>query len=597
MAGYAIIRAEGKYKKGGALRGKHSRNLGDLARSIKHIERTGSAVFNAATPYDSRHAVGNPDMLAGIYSCLPEKRKEDSVLAVEIILTTSPESLRFNDDKSAQLDPAKVKIFELAAQEFLKRWGDCAHFKAHYDEKTPHFQGFVVPCTGFIPGAPLNAKKELGPQVFEQYQTDWAVMLQKHGLDVKRGEPGSQASHESVHDYYARVNAKLPSLPPVPSPVPGPTSTEKIQEAMGVETDRLIAQKARSKAISERNQATHDQRKTFAAKAAELEAKNKLLLERSLKSEAKLVSLKTQSAQLRALPLTEVLRMFGCEQTHDDKQRWSTPAGDVWIDKSDGGRFNSFDDERLKGVGAIDLVMKINGSSFADAVSLLAEKYGIDATSHDAAKFLAVSAKSTVVKALQSVSEPSLLPVPAPGRLDAARAYLTQIRALPILLVNKMIEQGKIYADKFANVCFLTDTKNGVEIRGTAKPKNGNIFRGHRGLKTGFTVLGNLKKVAIVESAVEALSCHTLNGMTAVSVGGSNAKKAAEIAKAWIDKGATVFAAQNADAAGEKQAAALMQAVPGVHRLKPLLNDWNDDLRLSQEHKLTEEKSNSFKPS
>ena len=597
MSGYAIFRAEGKYKAGGALRGKHSRNMSDLAKAIDHIQRTGSPVLNAKTPYDSRHVAGNFDLLAGINSCLPAERKKDAVLAVEIVLTTSPESLRFNDDKTAALDPEKLKKFESAAQKFIKRWGGCAHLRAHYDEKTPHYQGFIVPNEGFIPGAPLNAKKMLGPAVMEDYQTEWAEMLQAEGLDVKRGEPGSQAEYEPLADYYARVNAPNPSLPPVPAPVPGPSAAEKIQEAMGVETDRLIAQKARSKAIFERNEATHDQRITYAAKAAEFEAKNKLLLQRSLKSEAKLVALKTQTAQLRALPLADVLRMFGCEQTHDDKQRWMTPAGDVWIDKNDGARFNSFDDEKLKGVGAIDLVMKINGSSFADSVSWLASRYGVEATTSDAAKFLAESAKSTVLKVAQTVLEPAMLPMPAPSRLEAARAYLVEIRRIPVLLVNRMIEQGKIYADRFANVCFLTDTKTGVEMRGTAKPKNGVFFRGHRGLKTGFTVLGNLKKVAIVESAIEALSCHTLNGMTAVSVGGSNAKKAAEIAKSWIAKGATVFAAQNADAAGEKQATALMQSAPGVHRLKPVLNDWNDDLRSSQEHKLTEEKSNSFKPS
>lgn len=578
MAGYAIFRVEGKFKSGGALRGKHSKNLGDLKRSVAHIQRNGSDVANAMKPYDSRHVVGNEDMMAGINSCLPEKKRTDAVLAVEMILTTSPESLRFNDDKNEKLDPKKVEMFENAAKKFIKRWGDCAHLRAHYDETTPHYQGYIVPCEGFIPGAPLNAKKMLGPEVLESYQTEWAKMLRAEGLDVKRGEPGSQAEHEPIADYYARVNKAAPLAPALQPKPPAPTTAERIKEASGVETDRLKAQKLHDTSRLEQYQFY---KKTYVeadAKSREAEAKAERMEVRAKKAESKLSKIKSETDQLRSLPLKTVMDMLGCEQHKTDRQRYKTSAGDVWIEK-EGLRFNSFDNPDVKGRGAIDLVMKIQGSSFDQAAAWLASDFGIERTAKDAAGLLAATALRSVQNAVGRVAEPKALPTPRLDRLQRVAAYLIETRGIPMALVKKLTDAGRIYADKFANAIFLTDTKKGCEIRGTGdKP-----FHGQFGIKEGFTVHGDSKKVAIVESAIEALSCNALNGMTAISVGGSNAKKAAEIARSWLLKGATVFAAQNSDAAGDKQARDLMFAVPAVHRLKPMKNDWNDELLSASE--------------
>ena len=574
MAGYAIFRVEGKFKSGGVLRGKHSRNMGDLKKSVAHVQRTGSDVANAMKPYDSRHVSGNKDMLAGINSCLPPKRRSDAVLAVEMILTTSPESLRFNDDKSEKLDPKKVEMFEKAATKFIKRWGDCAHLRAHYDETTPHYQGYIVPCEGFIPGAPLNAKKMLGPDVLESYQTEWTEMLRAEGLDVKRGEPGSQAEHEPIADYYARVNKPAPVPPALQPKPPAPTTAEKIKEASGIKTDRLKAQKLHDASRLEQYQFY---KKTYVeadAKSRESEAKAELMEVRAKKAESKLSKIKSETDQLRALPLKSVMDMMGCEQHKTERQRYKTLAGDVWLEK-DGLRFNSFDNPEIKGRGAIDLVMKINGSTFDQAASLLASNFGVEQTAKDAAGLFAENALRDVQKAVERVAEPKALPTPKPDRLQRVAAYLIEIRGIPLALVKKLTDAGRIYADKFANAVFLTDTQKGCEIRGT-----GDVpFHGQFGPKDGFTVHGDSKKVAIVESAIEALSLNAINGMTAVSVGGSNPKRSAEIARSWVEKGAVVFASQNNDLAGDKQAAALIAEVPGVHRLKPVQDDWNDELK------------------
>jgi DNA primase len=85
--------------------------------------------------------------------------------------------------------------------------------------------------------------------------------------------------------------------------------------------------------------------------------------------------------------------------------------------------------------------------------------------------------------------------------------------------------------------------------------------------------------VAIVESSIEALSLNALHGYTCVSLGGTSPKRAAEVAREWQAKGATVYAAQNADDAGDKQASKLAKDVREVERLRPPAGkDWNDVL-------------------
>lgn len=572
MAGYAILHLEKR------------KTMGDIKRLIAHIERTGSEVSNAKPPYDSRVFKGSGNMLADIEDRFPKtKIRSNAVLAVEFMLTVSPETLRVNDEKEGPLDPVKVKKFEAAMHKFLNdEFGGSATARIHFDETTPHGQGFFVPNDDWIAGNPLNAKKMSNPLRTTILHTKWQQALVNAGLDVKRGEPGSQATHQAISEYYGIINRESPT-PPELAPKPSePTTSEKIKEAAGIETDHSKAVKRRNASKLEKQQFFEKNYKDATVRAANAENETRQMRQRAERAEAKLLKAKNDTNELRSLPLSQVLETLGCERHKDDRLRWKTPAGDVWIEKN-GPRFNSFDDPDLKGRGAIDLVMKINGQKFDQAASWLAGQFGHEATAKDAAGLFVERAAKDVQKAIESVPEPTPLPTPEPTRLERVAAYLEQARAIPLGLVSKMIEQGRIYADKFANVCFKTDTGNGVEMRGTAKPKNGSVFHSHRGPKDGFTVEGDPKKVAIVESAIEALSLNAVNGMTAVSVGGSNLKKSAEIARAWIAKGAVVFAAQNDDQAGEKQANALIQAVPDVHRLKPLQNDWNDVLKAQKD--------------
>jgi hypothetical protein len=570
MPGYSILRLS------------KTKTIGDIKRLAAHHERTGSAVVNARQPYDSRVFAGSGDMVLDVTSRLPEKRRSDAVLALEFVLTTSPESQRQAGERAGTLDPKRVARFETAAREFLQaEFGGTATARLHHDETTPHVQGFVVPNEDWQSGAKLNAKKLFNPNTLAQLQTRWHEACVKAGLDVQRGDPGSEAEHEPIKEYYDRVNAPVPELPELAPEPPKPTRGDRAKAALGVETDHQRTAQART-ASEQARQAVLEATHAHAVQVSrEAEAQAKKSETRAVRAEAKLAALKRQSQELRSLPLVDVLARLGCQRHKSERERWHTPAGDLWVEKGGGARFNSFHDDRIKGHGAIDLVMAVNGGDFATATAYLAQQYGLDATTHDAAGLLASTAPAKVQRAVESVPEPSELPTPHPGRLERVKAYLTAARALPAVLVNALVEQGRLYADRWSNAVFLTDDCQGCEIRGTGTTP----FHGHRGRKTGFTVSGDPNKLVLVEGAIEALSCTAMTGMTSVSTGGANAARAAEIGREWIKRGATVHAGQNADEAGEKQASRLIELVPSAHRLVPQLGctDWNDALRITQQ--------------
>lgn len=541
----------------------------------QHHQRTGSTVANAKPPFDSRPAAGSVDLVSGVEASLPEKRRSDAVLAMDFVLTASPGMFL---NQRGQRDPDKCKRFEVAAQKFLnEQFGACVHARFHYDETSPHAQGFIVPNEGWVPGAKLNAKALFNPRTLSSYQTKWYETLVAAGFEVERGLEGSGAKHESISDYYARVNAPTPDVPPLPKRVKPPTAAEKALEAVGVPTDHSRAVEAREQALKSRRNAVAEVASVASAKAIEAEAKAKAMERRAVSAERNLHQLRESTAQLRAMPLDVVLEKLGATRDAKDPTKWHTQAGEVHIEKGEGLRFNSFTDPDIKGRGAIDLAMKVGGWNFDQAVKFLASEFGSERAAGDLAAREAAKAMERVQQAIKTAPEPSPLPYPEPEKLPRVKRYLVEVRKIPARIVDALIERGRIFADKFANACFRTDDEAGVEKRGTAA---GTKWRGHYGPKNGFTVKGDPYRVAIVESSIEALSLNALEGCTCVSVGGANHKKASEIAKSWKQRGATVYAAQNADKAGDDQATRLMKAVPGMERMRPPAGkDWNDQLR------------------
>ena len=111
--------------------------------------------------------------------------RKDSVTAVEVLITASPE---FFEEKK----PREVKEFFDHALEFMKFKQDAATYISavvHVDEKTPHMHLIFVPLT---PDNRLSAKTIIGNRKkLTQWQDEFHAHMVKKYPDFERGESAS----------------------------------------------------------------------------------------------------------------------------------------------------------------------------------------------------------------------------------------------------------------------------------------------------------------------------------------------------------------------------------------------------------------------
>lgn len=183
------------------LRTVKLKTMGNLGASLSHTYRT-RETFNADSKrFEQNTLERSPgDVLADLKSKLPENRRKDAVIAIEYMVSASPE---WFEGKTRQQQDA---YFELTRQWLIEKHGqsNVLDFSIHRDESSPHAIAYVIP----LDDGRLNAKKWLGGRTtLSKMQTDFAERVGKpHGLE--RGIEGSKAKHITVKEFYAALNAE-----------------------------------------------------------------------------------------------------------------------------------------------------------------------------------------------------------------------------------------------------------------------------------------------------------------------------------------------------------------------------------------------------
>ena len=191
MSKYAILRTQ-KLKATGAV-----------WRSLKHAFR------EQPTPNADPERVANNAHLGAssareamekVRARLPEKRRKDAVLAIEYLITASPEAMNGMGSNGC------TAYFNDALKWLKQRHGgaNVVYSGVHRDESTPHMYAYVVPLDEST--GRLNARRWLGgSKALSEMQTDFAATVgARHGLE--RGIKGSRAKHERVKRHYGLVN-------------------------------------------------------------------------------------------------------------------------------------------------------------------------------------------------------------------------------------------------------------------------------------------------------------------------------------------------------------------------------------------------------
>jgi hypothetical protein len=208
--------------------------------------------------------------------------RKNAVLAVEFLLTASPEYFRPDDpSRAGYYEQQRLESFQHQACEWLlNRYGSrIVRAELHLDESTPHIHAYMVPLDE---KGKLNCRALLGGSRYRlsQLQDDFALAMKPLGLS--RGIKGSRASHTEVRKYYAAINQQ-------------PDANLDIQTMQQLVADRL-------RAINDSAQ----MEQTALALARELERKEKLISE--LKRQAEVAEQVAQSWQKKYQELADKVR-------------------------------------------------------------------------------------------------------------------------------------------------------------------------------------------------------------------------------------------------------------------------------------------------
>lgn len=178
-----------------------------------------------------------------------ERRNRETVLCREIVLSASPSYFRpGREEQAGVFDHDRMKAWTVATLAWArKQWPDqLASIVLHIErESTPHVHVLCIPRVRSGAGWKLNSKALFDRARLRDLQSSYAEALAP--LGIRRGEPGSDAKHSEVKQFYGAVQAtkQLPQREPLPPPPKAPMPPAKLSGrlwdgvlgTLGIETD------------------------------------------------------------------------------------------------------------------------------------------------------------------------------------------------------------------------------------------------------------------------------------------------------------------------------------------------------------------------
>ena len=530
--------------------------------------------------------IGGEDPAADVHALVPaidavgadgkKRRRSNSVISLEILLTASPEwwTKVSADQQQEWLNASTAWLIKEYGRENI------AHLRLHDDESTPHLTGFIVPIdpeTGR-----LNARRWVGgPKRCSQQQTDYAAAVESLGL--MRGVEGSTAKHERVKRHYGQISKPISKLS-----ISKPPRVLVDPEGWVAEQRKKLADQAGPVYARARTAETdRAARKSAQVTAAKSE-------KRADRMKTNLNKQKELASRMRALPLPDVLDALGFEPDPREKLRWKAEGFNITVGTgSKAAKWYDHTAGRGKG-GAIDLVAHVLNTDFKGVLAWLSDRFGPTATVADLTAQQYAVAVSEVRSAIEE-RPPFQPPVPEPGQWKTVRNHLVNDRALPRKYIDALHKMGDVYADGKQNAVFIcrdpeTNQITGAELKGTRPRADGSRFTGmalgSRKNKGGFRI-GNIMKATtlyLVESAIDAISLFKLRYDTGernyavVSTAGTTPEPRTWFAK-LADTARRVCAFDN-DKAGDQAAQKLRRH--SFERMRPVHKDWNEELKAAR---------------
>lgn len=377
--------------------------------------------------------------------------RKNAVLAVEYLMTASPEFFKNNSDETIE------NYFDRAEKWLREKHGseNVVAVTRQYDETSPHLCAYVVPIDE---KGKLNARHFLGGrQKLKEMQTDFAENVgAKFGL--LRGLKSTGAKHTAIHDYYAALS-ESPAKITLKASHLEPRVLEKTMFSTKKETAEDVATRLTS--------GLQKYTSTYHAHAvkSQLEAKN------NEKRSAKYDELRKRATELRNVDLEPILLKLDCTYIEKEKT-WKTPLGRINIEDR---KFYNID-QNLGGGGAIDIVKHLLDADFNQSLVWLAKNFGND-VAHSANY---EKAQIETEAAIQSNIKVDALEAHKSDEKSWSyvKKYLTDVVKISADLSENLKAAGVIYADKFKNFVFKFGSSLAIQSTIEATEKEKPIFRG-----------------------------------------------------------------------------------------------------------------------
>jgi hypothetical protein len=267
---YAVLRVHTKTAKTMAAIAAASEHHLQTEPSPHHDDKAARPIVlhlaAGKTPYQAaRH------LLVGV-----ERRNRETVLCREVVLSASPSYFRpGREEQAGVFDYDPMKAWTAATLAWVKKqWPDqVASITLHVErESTPHAHVLLVPRVRAANGWKLNSKALFNRASLRQLQSSYADALAP--LGIRRGEPGSEAKHSEVKQFYGMVQAakQMPQRVAIPLAPKAPTPPTKLSARawctllglLGIETlheravrahrQRLDAWRAEVEHVKEQNE-------------------------------------------------------------------------------------------------------------------------------------------------------------------------------------------------------------------------------------------------------------------------------------------------------------------------------------------------------
>jgi hypothetical protein len=531
------------------------------------------------------------------------KPRKDAVIAMEMLLSASPEYFRPGREGEAGVwDAKKLDQWANDSWRWMKEtYGDrIIRADLHLDESTPHIQAIIVPITD---DNRLSAKEMFGKIQLKHLQTTYAKAVEK--LGIKRGIEGSKAKHSKIQQFY---NVATAPLPPEPAPVralkvktPPLMLTEQTREDWAAEQSRAAAANAERENRRYRQEIGRVVKKGQVADLAQRRVAEMQETIQALSNErdaavaaAKKAQEKAEAAALRDIPLERVISAYGLESDPTAiraKPRW---IGEGHVIRLEGRKWYDDGAERAHGTGSIDLVKHLAKCDYSQALAWLRDKVGTAQAAEAHALRQKDAAVDTTKAAIAAEFEP---PTPNPWNWPRVKKYLTDVRKLPEYLINRLHEKSMIYADDRYNAVFkMFDSKGrtvGAELKGS------NIHSPFTGLAPGskridgqfvLPVGAAPTKVVVTEAAIDAISyasTHQVDKDGYIVVSTSGARSTLEWLDEMLARELELVVAYDNDKTGNAKADNLIAAYRAkggkATRERPpaWCKDWNDMLTSS----------------